>query len=143
MMKSIKELFEDSFIYRNLNINGEKLTNNIDSSICLIFEGVYDIDFFSNQIQQLIYSKITVIQILKGLILVNFDTHIQYLSPNFFMSIKLLNYDVSSIFLKKSNIKQLYNEIYDLKKDLFYVYFEDNFNIFNIHENQIHNVQHI
>ena len=50
---------------------------------CMIFEWVCDIDFFSNQIQQLIYLKITVVQILKGLILVNFDIHIQYLSPKF------------------------------------------------------------
>lgn len=96
------------------------------SPVCILVDGVYDINFFSNQIRTFLNSSPSITEINNGLVLLSFNSSKNLFIDSIEKELEILHYQAYSIFIKKSLICNIINEFENINKNLFYLCYECN-----------------
>lgn len=123
-MKSIHDLFENTDIYEFLAkkeniINDEKLPY-----LCLLLDGVVDIDSLNYTVQSLFVSKPTIIHIYGHLFFILIKNIDKFFKQNIKKQLELMHYEVFSFFMKKSLAKFIISK-FKIDPNCFYIYSGD------------------
>ena len=92
------EIFEEIHIYNAKY----QMSKEYISSICIIIDGVFDINVLSNQIHSIYDLSFTISNIKDGLALLLFEKSTELANNLIQKELKILNYSIYSIFVKDS-----------------------------------------